>query len=108
MSSSVAYMRAFLNYMGLTVLLFGPVGNFLVFKIYSSVAMAKTTISNYFRAQSIVDTLNLINLLLIFMINQFDLDLSQSVNFFCAMQNYFTYINGALMAHGCHLFRSIL
>lgn len=81
-----------LNYMALTILLFGPIGNFFVFKIYSSPIMTKTSMSVYFRVISIVDSLNILNLLILYLTQEFDIDLSQSVSIFCSFQNYITYI----------------
>lgn len=82
----------------LIILVFGPFGNILVFKIYSTPTMSKTSLSIYFRAMSINDTVNLVNLLVPFLIQQFNIDPSQSVSFLCHMENYFSYLQTPITA----------
>lgn len=85
-----------LNYISIFIYIFGSIGNILVYKIYSSAALQKYSMSTYFRAIAIFDNLNLISLLAIYFINQFGIDLSHTIDFFCKSQVYFTYTNGPI------------
>lgn len=98
MSSTIEVLTVFLNYFSLTILFWGLIGNILVYKIYSSDAFKKFTLSIYFRSIAIIDSLNLLNLILIFLNQQFQIDLSQSIGLFCLLQTYMTYTLGAISA----------
>lgn len=82
----------------LAILFFGSIGNFLVYKIYSSPALKKLSLSIYFRIISIIDTLNLTNLIFLYLRKQFGIDLNQSIAILCALLSYNTYTQGAISA----------
>jgi hypothetical protein len=96
MSSS--YVTDYINSLILIVIILGPIGNILVFKIYSTPTMTKTSMSIYFRAMSINDTINLINLLVLYLIHEFNFDPSQWIGFLCRVENYFSYVQSPTTA----------
>lgn len=96
--TTIQYITDFLNFSSMIILIIGFVGNIFVFKIYSSPAFTKYTLSTYFCALSIFDSLNLIGLVFNIMFQMFDTDLSQSIDLFCKFQNYWEYIYGPICA----------
>ena len=73
------------------VLLYGFIGNFLCFKIFTSTKLNKYPISIYFRAISIFDSLVLIEGIDFLMNINFNLYLSQLNDIFCKINTYFEY-----------------
>jgi hypothetical protein len=98
MLSLVQTMNTILNCTSIFIIIFGSIGNFLVYKIYSSAALEKYSISTYFRALAIFDNLTLVSLFSVYLTNQFGIDFSQSIEFFCKFQTYFAYTNGPISA----------
>jgi hypothetical protein len=82
-------IEIFLNYLAIFIFIFGFLGNTLVFNIYSSDSLNKYSASIFFRAVAIFDNSTLLNLLILYLIQQFRIDLSQSLEFFCKFQTYF-------------------
>jgi hypothetical protein len=89
-------MKSILNYFAILIFIFGIIGNIIVFIIYYSAAIKKYSISNYFRAVAIFDNLTLLNLFTLYLTNQFGIDLTKSIDFFCKFQTYFLYTNGPI------------
>ena len=75
----------------INVLLYGLIGNFLCFKIFSSTKLSKYPISIYFRAISIFDSLVLILGINFLMDINFNFYLSQLNDIFCKIDIYFVY-----------------
>ena len=80
-----------LNFLMINVLLYGFIGNFLCFKIFTSTKLNKYPISIYFRAISIFDSLVLIVGINFLMNINFDFYLSQLNDIFCKINSYFEY-----------------
>ena len=80
----------------INVLLYGLIGNFLWFKIFTSTKLNKYPISNYFRAISIFDSLVLfeaINFLLNVNLNFY---INKLNDIFCKIDTYFLYATTAI------------
>lgn len=88
MSSSEAVLIDVLHYLFINIILLGFVGNFLSFKIYSTIALRKHTISIYFRVIAIVDSIMLLSGFLYFLEQKYDFNLSRLNQFLCKFRNY--------------------
>lgn len=98
MYDTIKYFTYFLNFSSVITMIFGSIGNCLVYKLYSSVSFKKFSLSIYFRTISIIDSLNMLNIFILYIRHQFGIDLSQSIRLFCTFQTYLTYIPGAISA----------
>lgn len=81
----------------LASILLGIIGNVLSYLVFSlSPKLRQQSISIYFRAIAIVDTLTLVNGILHFLTATIDFNLSQVNEFFCKTKGPFSYTVGAV------------
>jgi hypothetical protein len=80
-----------LNFLMLNVLLYGLIGNFLCFKIFSSTKLNKYPISIYFRAISIFDSLGLIQAIDFLLNVNFNFYIKKLNDTMCKIQNYYVF-----------------
>ena len=80
-----------LNFLMINVLLYGFIGNFLCFKIFTSTKLNKYPISIYFRAISIFDSLVLIEGINLLINTNFNFYLSKVNDALCKIDYYFKY-----------------
>jgi hypothetical protein len=78
----------------IVVVCFGYIGNCLVFRVFFSNSFKKYTISIYFCATSIVDSLMLLNALTSFASQKYNYILSNANGFFCKAKQLFSYSMG--------------
>ena len=80
-----------LSFLMLNVLLYGLIGNFLCFKIFSSTKLSKYPISVYFRAISIFDSLVLIEGIHFLLNVNFNFYLNKLNDTLCKIETYFIF-----------------
>ena len=85
-----------LNFLIINVLIYGIVGNFLCFKIFTSTKLKKYPISIYFRVISIIDSLVLIEVMHFLMYFNFDFYLNKLNDTMCKIGSYFLYSIGPI------------
>ena len=77
------YFMDVLSYFFFTVILAGYIGNFLIFKVFSSRGLSKFSMSVYFRAISVIDSFMLFNAFLEFLDQKFHFKVELVNDFFC-------------------------
>lgn len=83
-----------LNYVYMVMLwtpLFGLVGNYLVYKIYSFRHFQKYSMSTYFLAISIVDSFTMLDCFLFYLKGQYGFDIEVQSSIFCIARNYLSF-----------------
>ena len=85
-----------LNFLMINMLLYGLIGNFLCFKIFTSTKLKKYPISIYFRVISIIDSLVLIEEIHFLMYFNFDFYLNNLNDTVCKIDSYFLYTIGPI------------
>lgn len=94
MNTTNSFSIKALNYILITLISFGFVGNFFIFRIYST--LRKYSISTYFRAVAIFDSLMLVNGIIYFLYINFNFDLSILNIVTCKLRDYLVYVHGAI------------
>ena len=80
----------------INVLLYGLIGNFLCFKIFSSTKLSKYPISIYFRAISIFDSLCLIQSIDFLLNVNFNFYIKKLNDTLCKIQNYYVFASAPI------------
>lgn len=88
MNTAETVFTDILHYLLINIIFLGFIGNILCFKIYSTVALRKHTISIYFRTIAIVDSIMLFSGFLFFLEQKYDFYITNLNWFFCRFKNY--------------------
>ena len=85
-----------LHFLLINVIIYGLIGNFLCYKVFSTPKLKKYPITVYFRSISVFDSIMMLNALIYFLNQKYSWDLSLLNDFFCKMRNYFLYSTGSI------------
>ena len=96
MTPTYTFSVKIVNYLLLTLVCFGFIGNFFIFQIYSNTSLRKYSISIYFRAIAIFDSLMLVNAIIYFLYINFNVDVAILNIVTCKLREYFVYVNGSI------------
>ena len=97
-SEDIVYkiMQHIVNYSMLNIIVFGLMGNFLCFRIFTSTKLNKYPISIYFRAISIFDSLVLFHSFHVYIKDNSDFNIINVNDFLCKFWSYFLYATGPM------------
>ena len=85
-----------LNFLLISVLLFGFIGNFLSFRLFSSTKLSKYPISVYFKTIAVFDSIVLIEGVNFFIHLNFGFYINQLNNITCKLDYYFTFASSPI------------
>lgn len=85
-----------LHVLMLAVVVFGFLGNFLSFRIYSSSSLRKHPISIFFRTIAVFDSIMLVNGFSFLLYKKYDFSFNRLSDFICKFKNYFFYACGPI------------
>ena len=86
----------FVNFSVLNTIIWGIIGNFLCFRIFTSTKLNKYPISIYFRAISIFDSLMLVHGVHFYIKDNSDFDMRHVNGILCKIWPYFLYSTGPI------------
>lgn len=84
------------HFLIISVFIYGVIGNFLCYKIYSSLPFRKQSVSIFFRTIAIIESIVLVNALFKFMSFKYEIYLAELNSFFCMFKSYFFYSIGPI------------